>query len=81
MDDTVEIGTIEATPHCSKCGSDDLLMPDGALSNDDLADDSLITCSKCGTVTTYTTLVESCEADAAKNIKDGLGSIGDDLLD
>jgi hypothetical protein len=81
MDDAIEIGTIETTPHCSKCGSDDLLMPDGVLSNDDLADDDLITCSKCGTVTTYAALVESCEADSAKNIKDGLRSIGSGLLD
>jgi hypothetical protein len=81
MNDTIKVGTFEATPHCSKCGSDALLMPDGILSNDDLADGSFITCADCGTVTTYAALVESCEADAAKNFKEGLRSIGSNFLD
>ena len=74
MDDTISIGTFEAVPRCSKCGSD-LHMPEA-----DLTDDSFITCANCGTVTTYAALVESCEADIAKNIKDSLGSVGDSPL-
>ena len=47
MDDTIEIGTTEAVPHCSKCRSDNLPMPEGITSQDDLTDDSLITCVTC----------------------------------
>lgn len=81
MEDTTEIGTIEATPRCGKCRSDDLRMPEGITSQDDLTDDSLVTCANCGTVTTYAALVESCEADAAKNIESNLRGISDDPLD
>ena len=79
MDDTISIGTFEAVPRCSKCGSD-LHMPEGITSQDDLTDDSFITCANCGTVTSYAALVESCEAEIAKNIKDSLGSVGDSPL-
>ena len=80
MNDTIEIDTIETVPHCRKCGSDDLRMPEGITSQNDLTDDSLVTCANCGTVTTYDALVESCETDVAKNIEDDLRSAGDDLL-
>jgi hypothetical protein len=79
MDDKIDIGTIEAVPHCGKCGSDDLRMPEGITVQDDLTDDSLLTCASCGTAITYAALVESCESDVAENIKDSFGS--DDPLD
>ena len=81
MEDTTEIGTIEATPRCVKCGSDDLRMPEGIASQDDLTDDSVMSCANCGTIITYAALVESCEANVAKNIKRGLRGISDDPLD
>jgi len=81
MDNTTIIETFQAVPHCSKCGSDDLRMPEGIASQDDLTDDSLVTCRNCGAVTTYAALVESCEADAAKNIESDLRGIGDGPLD
>ena len=56
-------------------------MPDGALSQDDLTDDSLITCDSCGTVFTVAEIVASCETSAAKNLRGGLGIIRDDLPD
>jgi hypothetical protein len=81
MDNTTIIETFHAVPHCGKCESDDLRMPEGITRQDDLTDDSLITCTSCGTVTTYVALVESCEANAAKDIEDDLGSIGNGPLD
>jgi hypothetical protein len=75
MDNTSVIDTFQTVPHCSKCGSDDLRMPEGITGQDDLADDSLITCANCGTVTTYAALVECCEADIVKNVKDTLGGL------
>lgn len=81
MDNTIEIGTIESVPRCGKCGSDDLRMPEGVANQDDLTDDSIVTCANCGTITTYAALVASCEADIAKNIKDDLRGIGDGPLD
>jgi uncharacterized Zn finger protein len=80
MNDTIHLGTIEAVPRCGKCGSDDLRMPEGVTSQDDLIDDSVVTCADCGTVTTYAALVASCEADVAKNVINDLGSAGDDPL-
>jgi hypothetical protein len=80
MDGTFSIGSMEAVPRCSNCGSDDLHMPEGITSQDDLADDSFITCANCGTITTYAAIVESCEAEITKNIKESLGSAGDSPL-
>jgi len=78
MDGTILLGTIESIPHCGKCGNEDLLMPDGILSQNDLADDSLLTCGSCGTVVTYASLVAACETREAKNLIDSLGRIGND---
>jgi len=68
MDDATTIETFEVIPRCSKCGSDDLRMPEGITSQDDLTDDSPLTCANCGTVTTYAALVESCETSKANDL-------------
>jgi hypothetical protein len=81
MEDTILLDSSEIVPRCNKCGSDDLLMPDGALSQDDLTDDSLITCGSCGTVFTVTEIVASCETSAAKDFIGGTGTLGDDFPD
>jgi hypothetical protein len=78
MSNEVEIRDV--VPRCGKCGSDDLRMPEGVTSQDDLADDSLLTCAHCNTTITYTALVEACEADLADNIQNGLRGARD-LLD
>ena len=81
MGNTIVIDTFQTVPQCSKCGSDDLRMPEGITKQDDLADDSLITCANCGTVTTYAALVESREADVVKSVKDTFGGLCGGPLD
>lgn len=77
MEDHILLHRFQVVPRCKECGSDDLLMPDGVLSQDDLSDDSLITCGSCGVAATYHTILEACEASKADDLMRGAGSIGD----
>ncbi len=74
MEDTIILNTFQVQPRCIKCGSDNLLMPDGALDQSDLADDSPITCGGCGAIYTYVELVEACEASKANDLINGTGA-------
>ena len=58
VEDPIVIDTFQVVPRCSKCGSDQLHMPDNVLSNGDLTDDSLLTCGDCGAVFTYAQIVK-----------------------
>jgi len=69
MEGDILFGTFRVPPRCIMCDSDDLRMPDDAESQDDLRNDSLLTCGECGAVITWAALVESCEAKAANNVE------------
>ena len=77
----IPLGTLEAQPHCIKCGSDNLLMPDGVLSQDDLTDESHLTCGGCGAVITYAALVKSCETRKAIDLIGDSGASIEDFPD
>ena len=68
MEDTILLERFHVVPRCTKCGSDDLRMPNGIASQSDLADDSLITCGACGATFTYTQVVEAAETAKANDL-------------
>jgi hypothetical protein len=68
MKNVILLERFHVVPRCTKCGSDDLGMPDGITSQDDLTDDSLITCGACGATFTYTQVVKAAETAKANDL-------------
>jgi hypothetical protein len=75
MEDTILLESFKTNPKCVQCGSYDLQMPTGITSQDDLANDSTITCGVCGVITTYGAIMEAWKARVTDHLTD-IGIIG-----
>lgn len=68
--DEILLHRFKTEPVCVQCGSDDLRMPDGVSSQDDLTENSSITCKACGAITTYGAIMESWNASVTDHLTD-----------
>lgn len=80
MEDVILLERFHVVPCCTKCLSDNLLMPDGVLSQSDLTDDSLTTCGACGAAFTYAQVVEASETTQANNLIADGEVVGDEPI-
>jgi len=68
--DEILLHRFKTEPVCVKCGSDDLRMPEGVSSQDDLTEDSSITCNACESTTTYGTIMASWKSTVQDRLVD-----------